>query len=485
MLGKTLILLGLLLASTLFVPHPALYAADHRDAPAVDGAGEGDITDVFAFLDPNDKSRIVLAMGVNPFAVPAVIQSYRFSKDFLYQFKIDRTGSYREDFVVQVTFQDTPTGQRAHVRVGSPDPGYVGASNVLLVNPPSELDIPAGTLFGAPNDIQVFTGLRDDPFVLDGQFFRITAGEADVFRNIPSSPLGPLRGRTVRADGTSGLDMFGGFNASYIVVEFPVAWLGVTKDIINIWGTVSAPVLETGTYVQFERMGQPLFNTVFMPSGLKDAFNQGIPSDDVLRWSGFVPDALTTTDNDGTGNTIAGRANLLTALGVTTAPFGAPLLLPPTYVNTTRDLLRIALLPDVLRLSLKLAPADLGIGVFALINGRRPGDDVVDIALRVLRQLADVNLPASLKVPGSGNPRPGALNGDDRRVFAVLQGTDFIRPDSALGDLSISGNDKPFLTTFPFFAEPHPRPGNPGTIGFPALGTSPVDFPATWQAPKQ
>ena len=42
-------------------------------------------------------------------------------------------------------------------------------------------------------------------------------------------------------------------------------------------------------------------------------------------------------------------------------------------------------------------------------NGRRPGDAVVDIALRVLRQLADVNFPAALKVPGSGTARAGAL----------------------------------------------------------------------------
>jgi hypothetical protein len=149
--------------------------------------------------------------------------------------------------------------------------------------------------------------------------------------------------------------------------------------------------------------------------------------------------------------------------------------------NTNRDLLRVALLPDVLRLNLKSAPTDLGIGQFGLINGRRPGDDVVDIALRLLRQLADVNLPAALKVPGSGPARGGALNADDRRFFAVLQGTDFIRPDSTLGDLTTSGNDRPFLTTFPFLAEPNPRPGDAGTIPFPVLGSSPVDFPTTLQ----
>jgi hypothetical protein len=355
----------------------------------------------------------------------------------------------------------------------------VGTNNLYLADAPSQVDTPTGQVFGTPNDIQVFTGLRDDPFVLDGQFFRITANLQDVFRDIPTSPLGHLRGRPVRADGTSGVDMFGGFNASYIVVGIPLSWLGPTADVIDIWGTVSAPVDETGSYIQFERMGQPLFNTVFIPNGLKDAFNQGAPADDMLRWSKYVPDTLTTTDNDGTGNTISGRAGLLTTLGLTAAPNGAPLLLPSTFVNTNKDLLRVALMPDVLRLSVKLAPTDLGIGQFGLINGRRPGDDVVDIALRLLRQLADVNLPAALKVPGSGAPRAGALNADDRRFFAVLQGTDFIRADSTLGDLSTSGNDKPFLTSFPFFAEPHPRPGDPGTIGFPSLGTSPVDFPTS------
>jgi hypothetical protein len=461
--------LSLLLMGMLSVPAPALRAADHRDAPAVDGTGEGDITDVFAFIDPNNKNRLILAMGVNPVAAPFLLHSYRFSKDYLYQFKLDLNGDAKEDLAIQAKFTDTDTGQRVNIRIGVPDAGYVGASNQYMENAPSQLSNATGVTFGEDNEVQAFTGLRDDPFVLDGQFFRIVAGSQEVFRDIPSSPLGPLRGRPVRADGTSGLDTFGGFNASFIVVGIPVAWLGGSRDIINIWGTVSAPVTETGTYIQFERMGQPLFNTVFIPGSLKDAFNQGVPADDVARWSKYVPDALTTTDNDGTGNTIAGRASLLTALGLGTAPFGAPLLLPASFGNTNKELLRVALVPDVIRLNLKLEPTDLGIGQFGLMNGRRPGDDVLDIALRVLRQLADVNLPAALKVPGSGPARAGALGADDRRFFAVLQGSDFIGADSTRSNLADSGNDKPLPTSFPFLAEPHARPGDAGNIGFPSL----------------
>jgi hypothetical protein len=269
------------------------------------------------------------------------------------------------------------------------------------------------------------------------------------------------------------MDTFGGFNASYIAVEFPVAWLGVNK-IINVWGTVSAPSNDLNGYVQFEREGQPAFATVFIPKPLKDAFNQGIPSDDVLRWSQFVPDALTTSDNDGTGNTISGRAGLLTALGVNAAPNGAPLLLPATFANTSKDLLRNALLPDVLRLDLTRPATDLAPGAFGLTNGRRPADDSIDIALRILRQLADVNFPASLKVPGSGAARPGALAATDPKLFIVLQGTDFIRPDSTLSDITVSGNDATFPTVFPFLAPPNPLPGEPGTVPFPVLGNTPA-----------
>ena len=184
-----------------------------------------------------------------------------------------------------------------------------------------------------------------------GQYKRILAGEQDVFRNIASSPLGPLRGRSLHADGTSGVDGSGGFNASYIVVRFPVAWLG-TNGVIHVWATVNAPSPDLNGYMQFERMGQPAVNTIFIPKQLKDAFNQGVPSEDSARWASFFPDALTTTDNDGTGNTIAARAGLLNTLGVTAPPNGAPLLLPSTFANTDINLLRKAFLPDVLRLDL-------------------------------------------------------------------------------------------------------------------------------------
>ena len=124
--------------------------------------------------------------------------------------------------------------------------------------------------------------------------------------------------------------------------------------------------------------------------------------------------------------------------------------------------------------------ADVGVATNGLQNGRRFGDDVIDILLLLARQLADVRFPPLSGLPGSGPAgQRRALDCTvlpacpDRRVLAVLQGTDFIKTDAVLDtlNLSISGNDRPFRTAFPFIGLPHPLPGTtspaPGTVGFP------------------
>ena len=79
-----------------------------------------------------------------------------------------------------------------------------------------------------------------------------------------------------------------------------------------------------------------------------------------------------------------------------------PLLLPGNFGNTDKNLLRKVLIPDVLRFDLALPATDVGVATNGLQNGRRFGDDVIDILLRLSRQLADVKFPAGSGVPGSG-----------------------------------------------------------------------------------
>jgi hypothetical protein len=496
-----------LLALVLALPWGDVRSADHRDAPLSSEDPSADVNDVFVFVNPTDSSKVVFAMTVNGFAVPAVRSSYSFGSDVLYQFKIDNTGDAREDLVIQVTFDGheslhdercpSPGGGQFLTLMGPARPVNVGPDNHLLRRGP---EVTGCTNAVLSNDgIRVWAGLAEDPFVVDiGQLNRILGGTQDLFRATKSPLLGALRGRPVRADGTSGVDGFGGFNVSAIVVEVPIAmvqgkahrnrtYLG-NDTTIGVWGTTSRSKIrrlsthhdprDSGPYIQGQRMGHQVFKTIFLPTAVKDFFNRTAPADDARNVSQYIPDALTTTDNDGTGNTIAGRAALLQLVGVTSLPAGVPLLLPPTFANTDRNLIRSVLIPDVLRINLALPATDVGVATNGLQNGRRFGDDVIDILLRLARQLADVKFPDGSGAPGSGpvaqrraldcSVLPGC---PDRRVLAVLQGTDFIKPDAQLDDLSTSGNDRPFRTEFPFVGMPHPLPGSdtppPGTVGFP------------------
>jgi hypothetical protein len=448
----------------------SVLGADHREAPTVDGLPEGDLTDIYTFVDPVDSTRVDFVMNVNPFVVPGENGSYAFSPDFLYQFKIDNTGDAVEDQVIQIVFDQPGQSQTASV-YGPAAPTSTGSRNTLMTSKATASG-KFGTTFGSSTAVQGFVGLRDDPFVFDiAQYTRISNSSQDLFRAV-----GTFRGRPVRADGTSGVDVFAGFNLTSIVISVPKTSIRGSGSMINVWATVSQRIPSrhgTSTYQQFEREGQQAFSTVFIPAGApRDAQNFEIPQDDVANYSSLIPDALTTTDNDGSGNTIAGRANLLTALGLTALPNGAPLLLPSTFANTSKDLLRIALLPDVLRLNVDQPYGSLDIGQFGLQNGRQLDYDDIDVAFQLLRQLADVQFPSGIPGGGTAGTRV-ALNCtaypqcQDRRVLIVLQGTQFIRADSTLTNYASEGNDELFLATFPYLAAPHPLPGDGGTINYP------------------
>ena len=58
--------LSVLAIGLFYASRPGIHvkAADHRDSPTADANPEGDITDLFAFVDPNDTTKLVLIMNV-------------------------------------------------------------------------------------------------------------------------------------------------------------------------------------------------------------------------------------------------------------------------------------------------------------------------------------------------------------------------------------------------------------------------------------
>lgn len=450
-----LMAIGLLVSGFNFLP--AVQAADHRDSLAVDAIGEGDFTDVFSFVDPAQPDHVILMMAVNPFLNPAEGPSARFGAELLYQFKIDSGGSPAEDKVIQIDFENPSdiTGGRGpqsyDVQIGTPSVvgprgnrrltngehlchGNAFTAAAATTGMQDQWISPSGARSGGTpsntrGDVRCFAGVADDSFQTDVAMaiFRIglnpnptanaPAHTQDVFRGFTSTSFGPLRGRPLRADGTSGSDGFGGYDLTAIAVSVPKDMLrgsGIANistnnpndsSLVGIWGTVSRPTSETfdgfrgtqsETFEQFERMGQQLANTVWITqqptagntsltlgevgllrSGeanralttaeIKDFYNTVGPETDMQYFGRYLPDSLVydPTDLLGLKNSIQGRATLLTAGGFAApAVTGVPLLLPQVGLdrNTKNDLQRRLILPDYMRLNIDLAPTAVRAG---------------------------------------------------------------------------------------------------------------------------
>ena len=80
-------------------------AADHAEATLVAADPGADLADVFAFLDPNDNSKVVLALDVEGFVVPSELLNLSFfAPDVHSRFEIENTGDAYPDKTIDVTF---------------------------------------------------------------------------------------------------------------------------------------------------------------------------------------------------------------------------------------------------------------------------------------------------------------------------------------------------------------------------------------------
>lgn len=208
--------------------------SDHQDTPEVELSPRMDINDVYAFPGLSDD-RIVLVMTTSSPITPAQSASATFDPNLLYQLKIDNNGDAIEDRVIQVTFRGTGAGQRVEVR-GPVAPEQTGTMN-SLVDAPTVVSGAINQNLGSPGGVQVFAGLRDDPFFLDlEQFFRIVPDRKPV-----SGPLSQLPDQpSATAFRNPGIDYLRGFNTLAIVIELPESQLTVGgTPRIGVWGTIS------------------------------------------------------------------------------------------------------------------------------------------------------------------------------------------------------------------------------------------------------
>lgn len=202
-----------------------------------------DLSDLHIFPSPTDANNIVLSMSVHPL-IPAGTSTNstvaNFDPNVLYQFKIDVTGDYVEDLVIQARFTGSGSNQRVFIS-GPVKPATTGATTTFQA--PYSVGGFLNKTFSPTPGMRVFAGLRSDPFFIDlDQLFAILPDRADPLQpaGMPKTPPGQAnvpKATTFRAPGVA-KDFLANYNVMALVVELPKSRIGNGK--INVWETTSS-----------------------------------------------------------------------------------------------------------------------------------------------------------------------------------------------------------------------------------------------------
>ena len=457
--GARLALTPLLLAFALAAPAKA---SSHREAPGIANDPVADNTDVYFFRDPVDPSRLVMIGNWIPLEEPAGGPNFfHFEPNIRYEFNIDSDGDALEDIVYRATFtRNVRNGNTWLQNVGpvtspgdpnlnvyytytlekclGPSPGQTSCTTLGsdLLEAPNNVgpkSYPNGygkgtglgaTVYDVDDSTKVFVGQRSEQFYLDlGMIF-------DLVNYRPGTLPGNHGG---------GVNTTAGYNVHTIAISVPIQNLTAnhtvptdTADpnaVVSMWSSTwrlktttlstdgSAPQV-SGGWVQVSRLGNPLINEVVIPLAQKDRFNATYPLDDLANFGTYV-----------LNSELAGILNALFGISVPPNPRQDLLVLVQGVPGLTMRPNEV--ISDQLRLNVAVFPTPVGsvnrLGVIAgdnsgFPNGRRPYDDVVDIALRV--------------------------------VAGVLVPEFNIEPNNQLGD-GVDGPDVPFIGGFPFLWTPH------------------------------
>ncbi len=463
--GRAALALGLTGAMGLSVVS-GVNASSHREAPLISQDPAADNTDVYAFVSPDDTDTVTLIANWIPAEDPAAGPVfYRFGEDVLYAIHIDNDGDAVEDVTYEWRFRDDiqnpntilyATGQitslddehynyrqrydlfevRDGVRTALVENAILPPDNIGIATPDYER-ITREAIEDLPGGGQTFTGQRDDAFFGDiGSIFDL--GQLRPF-------LGAYKPATREAQ--EPVDFFAGYNVHTTSIKVPIDQLTQGNEpVIGVWSTASRPKVRVfsqnnganpvsrGRFVQVSRLGNPLVNEVVVPLGLKDTFNTLKPAQDAAALS-------QPADEEGVTIPLVQRpelAGLITGLyGIETPP--APRNdLVSIFLTGIENLNQPANVKpaEMLRLNTSIAPtgsdinAQNRLGLLAgendgFPNGRRLGDDVIDIGLRAV---------------AGGTPFTPEFTGEDRANDDLADGVD--------------GNDSLFRTSFPYQANP-------------------------------
>lgn len=202
-------------------------------------------------------------------------------------------------------------------------------------------------------------------------------------------------------------DLIGRKNVNTIAIEVPIACLrGNGNGTIGVWSTASlpqarllrpnasfaSPALQGGAFTQVSRLGNPLVNELVIGMPQKDLFNASQPRNDT-QFATFVtnPTYPAVLDQLFNAPVNQGLGTNFTSIAPNNFPRNDLVAVFLTGIRTLNQQMTVTP-SEMLRLNMTIAPTRRAdqrtLGVIAgdlagFPNGRRPGDDTVDIALRV------------------------------------------------------------------------------------------------------
>lgn len=463
--------------------------SSHRDAPLIAEDPLANNTDVYAFrsTEPGREDFVTIIANYIPNQEPGDGPTYHnFSDNVLYEIHVDVNGNGKEDLTYQFDFStvfgaitpntflynvgtigppepvsgkpplptaqytnlnvhqsytlsevrgDRRTGQKKvllpHVRVA---PANIGPFSTPSYEALADLAIHSFQLGGGVPGGRVFAGPRDEGFYVD------LMAAFDLLGGFTAPQRPPV-------------DSFSGFNVHSIALEIPIQRFqaaGDTDGVIGVWASASRPrvtvrrgdgkaPVAAAAMVQVSRLGMPLVNELLLPFSQKDLFNASEPKDDVAN--GIVDFVVDPGPTQGGASLVPLLASILPTgcapdsgrIDLDLIFFrGIPGGLIPGFAGNQNTESGTPVRAEMLRLNYDVPrsttqnPLGVLAGDFAgFPNGRRVGDDVVDIALRalagaVLHSLSKIDCPASLTL------------------------TD-----------GVDGNDRPYLERFPYLGTPH------------------------------
>ncbi len=419
---------------------PTAQASSHREAPFITTSPKVDGTDFYLFrsYEPNRSAFTTVIADYQPLQNPGDGPNYyTMDQDALYEIHLARDGHATEDITFQFRFQNTlkditlPIAGK-NVSIPLVQAGVIGGQNPALLNVRETYNITmvtgdrrTGTRIAVTNSAdgtstfekpadnigdktfggagayatyaaahmyginiplpgcttpgRVFVGQRKDPFAL---------ALGQVFDLINLNPLATTQ---------TNRDYLAQKNVTSLVMELPTSCIVGTSPIIGGWTTASMrqgrllsgnPASgysnvpkQGGAWVQVSRLGMPLVNEVVIGLKDKDKFNSSRPSADT-QFSDYVtnptfPALIQTLFPTAPAPTNFPRTDLVAAFltgiqGVNKVAGGTP-----------SEMLRLNTSTAVTAMTAQNTLGVLGGDAAGFPNGRRPGDDVVDVTLRV------------------------------------------------------------------------------------------------------